>query len=92
MHEIEKDRQMALKEKQLQEQAAAKKLYDEKYATINAENATYLKSEKLKATKTASGLDYIVLKKGNGVKPADGANIFVRYAGYLEDGSLFDSS
>ena len=90
--QIEKDRQMALKEKQLQEQAAAKKLYDEKYATINAENATYLKSEKLKATKTASGLDYIVLKKGNGVKPADGANIFVHYAGYLEDGSLFDSS
>ena len=90
--QIEKDRQIALKEKQAQEQAEAKKLYAEKYAPINAENATYLKTQKLKATKTASGLEYVVLKKGTGIKPADGTNIFVHYAGYLEDGSLFDSS
>ena len=90
--QLEKDRQIALKEKQAQEQAEAKKLYAEKYATVNAENATYLKTEKLKATKTASGLEYVVLTKGTGTKPADGNNIFVHYAGYLEDGSLFDSS
>lgn len=88
----EKDRQIALKEKKEQEAAEAKKLYAEKYAPINAENVTYLKTQKLKATKTASGLEYVVLKVGSGVKPADGANIFVHYAGYLEDGSLFDSS
>ena len=89
---IEKDRQIALKEKQALEQAEAKKIYAEKYASINAENATYLNTQKLKATKTASGLEYVVLKKGTGAKPADGINIFVHYAGYLEDGSLFDSS
>ena len=88
----EKDRQIALKEKQAQEAAEAKKLYETKFAAVNAENLTYLTAQKLKATKTTSGVEYVVLKKGTSVKPADGTNIFVHYAGYLEDGSLFDSS
>ena len=41
---------------------------------------------------TASGLKYIVIKKGNGVKPASGQNIKVHYAGRLLDGTEFDNS
>jgi FKBP-type peptidyl-prolyl cis-trans isomerase len=44
------------------------------------------------ATETASGLKFKVTKPGSGKKPADGANVLISYAGYLEDGSLFDSS
>ena len=32
------------------------------------------------------------MKKGTGVKPTEGKDIYVHYAGYLEDGTLFDSS
>lgn len=72
--------------------AEAKKVYVEKYAPILAEKVAYLAGVKAGATTTASGLQYKIIKKGAGVKPADGADIFVHYAGYLEDGSLFDSS
>ena len=43
-------------------------------------------------TKTASGLEYKIVSKGTGVKPADGTPVFIHYAGFLEDGSLFDTS
>ena len=35
---------------------------------------------------------YVITAKGAGKKPTDGTQVFVHYAGYLEDGSLFDSS
>lgn len=47
---------------------------------------------KAKSTKTSTGLQYSILKKGTGIKPTEGKNIYVHYAGYLEDGTLFDSS
>jgi peptidyl-prolyl cis-trans isomerase A (cyclophilin A) len=54
--------------------------------------AAYFASTKANATTTASGLKYVVTQKGNGVKPAAGSNIYFHYAGYFEDGNLFDSS
>ena len=36
--------------------------------------------------------EYKIIKQGSGKKPVDGTNIYIHYAGYLEDGSLFDSS
>src|SRR5690606_30153154 len=39
-----------------------------------------------------SGLEYVIINKGKGQKPADGTPIFFHYAGYFEDGWLFDSS
>jgi peptidylprolyl isomerase len=45
-----------------------------------------------KATKTASGLMYIVTQPGAGPKPASGANVKVHYAGRLTDGTEFDNS
>jgi cyclophilin family peptidyl-prolyl cis-trans isomerase len=54
--------------------------------------AAYFAATKAKATTTASGLKYVITQKGTGVKGADGSTIYFHYAGYFEDGNLFDSS
>ena len=41
---------------------------------------------------TASGLQYIVVNKGNGARAMAGKTVSVHYTGFLEDGSIFDSS
>lgn len=42
--------------------------------------------------KTASGLKYIVVSKGRGIKVDTGMNVTIHYTGYLEDGKVFLSS
>jgi cyclophilin family peptidyl-prolyl cis-trans isomerase len=64
--------------------AKFKAVYDQKVADL-----TTLKT---KATKTPTGLQYVITKKAGGKKPANGANIYIHYAGFLENGTLFDSS
>jgi cyclophilin family peptidyl-prolyl cis-trans isomerase len=59
-------------------------VFDQKVAQFDALKA--------KATTTPTGLKYAITKKAGGKKPSAGANIFIHYAGYLENGSLFDSS
>ena len=73
-------------------QAEARKVYDAKYAPVKAAKVAELSVIRATATKSETGLEYKIVQKGAGVKPADGANVFIHYAGYLEDGSLFDSS
>ena len=41
---------------------------------------------------TGSGLKYIEIKQGSGDSPEPGETIVVHYTGWLEDGTLFDSS
>lgn len=41
---------------------------------------------------TASGLSYYLIKNGTGPKAETGNNVSVHYSGYLEDGTMFDSS
>ncbi len=41
---------------------------------------------------TPSGLKYIVIEKGSGVKAQAGKEVAVNYTGYLPDGKIFDSS
>jgi cyclophilin family peptidyl-prolyl cis-trans isomerase len=78
-------RQMALEgEKQNQAEAQIKLTCDQK--------VTYLATLKSKAIKTSSGLKYAITQKGGGKKPANGAKIFIHYAGFLENGMLFDTS
>jgi len=84
--------QAEAKAKQAAIDAEAKKVYDAKYAPVKAAKVAELATIKATATKTETGLEYAFLNKGAGVKPADGATIYIHYAGYLEDGSLFDSS
>jgi len=78
--------------KQLAIAAEAKKAYATTYASVIAEKVAYFSKEKAKATTTPSGLTYAVVSKGNGVKPVDGSTFYFHYAGYFEDGTLFDSS
>lgn len=59
---------------------------------VVAQKAAYFAATKAKATTTASGLKYAITKKGTGVKGAEGSTIYFHYAGYFEDGNLFDSS
>jgi len=54
-------------------------------------NAQRFAEAKAKAVKTASGLSVYVYEKGNGGKPKIGENIFIDYAGYFENGVLFDT-
>lgn len=51
-----------------------------------------INNAKATGTKTKSGLIYKVTKKGNGKKPAAGTTVNLRYAGFFEDGTLFDSN
>ena len=78
--------------KQADLEAQKKAEYLTKFAPVVTAKAKYLNDAKATATETASGLKYKIMQPGTGKKPADGANVFINYAGYLEDGSLFDSS
>jgi len=78
--------------KQAELDAQKKSEYVAKFGPVMAAKSTSLANQKQTATKTASGLQYIIIKKGEGKKPADGTQVYIHYAGYLEDGSLFDSS
>ncbi|MEO8535483.1 MAG: peptidylprolyl isomerase [Flavobacterium sp.] len=59
---------------------------------VIAEKVAYFASIKPTATTTASGLKYKITQKGSGTKLPEGSTIYFHYAGYFEDGSLFDSS
>lgn len=66
----------------------AKALLVEESKTIEA----YLTQNNLKAQKTQSGLYYVIEKEGTGEATTPGTTMYVNYAGYLLDGSLFDTS
>lgn len=96
-HKAEDDQKQAAiqneaKAKQAAVEAEAKKAYDATYAPVKAEKVKYLAGVRATAAKSETGLEYKIIKTGTGKKPADGATIYIHYAGYLEDGSLFDSS
>ena len=80
------------KQKEAEAKATADKEMKEKFGPLLAAKVAELATLKAKTTTTASGLQYSILQKGTGVKPAEGKDIYVHYAGYLEDGTLFDSS
>ena len=73
-------------------EAEAKKAYTEKYGPVVAAKKAYLATTKATATTTPTGLAYKIIQKGTGVKPANGTTFYFHYAGYFEDGTLFDSS
>ncbi|MEP6932065.1 MAG: peptidylprolyl isomerase [Flavobacterium sp.] len=63
-----------------------------KFAGVQKEKVAYYASLKPKVTKTSTGLEYIITEKGTGKKPAIGTQLYIHYAGFLEDGTLFDTS
>lgn len=72
--------------------AADLKKADAASAKVAADKVAYLAEVKAGATKLTSGLQYKIVKKGNGGKPLEGSQVGIHYAGYLENGTLFDSS
>lgn len=63
-----------------------------KYAGVQKEKVDALAALKAKATKTSTGLQYVITEKGTGKKPANGTQVYIHYSGFLENGTLFDSS
>jgi peptidylprolyl isomerase len=78
--------------KKLAIDAENKKIFDAKYKVVRDEKVAALQALKAKAIKSKTGLEYVITKKGNGKKPANGQNVYIHYAGFLENGQLFDSS
>lgn len=80
------------------EVANQKKIEEEKlkmraqYAEVIKAKATFFNAEKPTSTKTQSGLQFKIIKKGNGKKPVAGTQVFLNYAGYFENGDLFDTN
>ena len=66
-------------------------LEDEKAKT---DGIKYLEENAKKAgvTVTTSGLQYEVIKSGNGISPKDGDDVTIHYVGTFIDGEEFDSS
>lgn len=80
--------------KEAEAKAVAEQKRKEQLASIQSVIDDKLVSfEILKSTakKTASGLQYAVIKKGSGKKPAAGTQVYINYAGYFSDGVLFDT-
>lgn len=64
----------------------------EKRKKSEAEKLALFARVKASGTKTESGLTYQILTKGEGKKPANGTEVYIHYAGFLENGNLFDTS
>lgn len=71
-----------------------KELLGQKNESNDAANAEYLAENAKKdgITTTASGLQYEVLKAGDGPKPTASSRVTVHYEGRLTNGNVFDSS
>lgn len=52
----------------------------------------YIQEKGLTASKTESGLYYAIEQEGTGEATTPGTTMYVNYAGYLLDGTLFDTS
>lgn len=96
-NKVEDDKKQAIidaenQRKQAEIQAEAEKVYKEKYASVISAKAAEIADLKATGTTTPTGLIYKIIQKGTGVKPTDGTTVYFHYAGYFEDGNLFDSS
>ena len=73
-----------LQEQKMQRQFGANKTAGEQFLATNKSKAGVIT--------TASGLQYEIIKKGNGPLPTDASRVKVHYHGTLIDGTTFDSS
>ena len=79
-------------EKQAKIDAELKSIVDAKYKDVKDQKVAALQELYKTATKTPSGLQYKITSKGKGKKPVNGQNLYIHYAGFLENGDLFDTS
>ncbi|MES2748278.1 MAG: peptidylprolyl isomerase [Bacteroidota bacterium] len=85
-YEAENQKKQAILDAEIQKKNEAQN------KVLMAEKLAYFNELKSKATKSTTGLVYKITQSGKGKKPANGSNVFLNYAGYFEDGMLFDSS
>lgn len=52
----------------------------------------YIDKNNLNATRSDSGLYYVILNEGTGAKPTANSNVTVAYKGYFINGTVFDQS
>ena len=69
-----------------------KKVQQEKMNKVKADLLKLIEDNEENLVSLPSGLKYIMLKKGTGVKPAIGSKVQVYYAGYFTTGDLFDTN
>jgi FKBP-type peptidyl-prolyl cis-trans isomerase FklB len=74
--------------------AEATKKAEEEFGDVKIEGEKFMAENKLKkgVITTDSGLQYFVMKQGNGSKPKRSDRVVVHYHGTLTDGTVFDSS
>ena len=74
--------------------AAEEKEQEEQAARLVVANTTaeVLATDLEKGKEMPSGIKVYFNKKGSGVKPAQGSKVKMNYAGYLTNGTLFDSN
>ena len=86
--------QMYSQKKQMAEMAKQQEEQEAMYGNVKEEGLKFLEENKAKegVQVTASGLQYIVLKEGNGAQPVATSNVTVHYHGTTPDGTVFDSS
>lgn len=56
------------------------------------EKVAFFETQKKNAQKSSTGLEVAIVQKGKGKKPSAGSTVYVHYAGYFENGELFDTS
>lgn len=66
--------------------------YFKKNKTTKEQKAAYFKDLKKTAIKLPSGLAYKVIQPSSGETPKPGTAVMINYSGFLEDGTLFDTS
>jgi FKBP-type peptidyl-prolyl cis-trans isomerase len=77
-----------MKKEQEKSAERAKTLLVEEAKTIDA----YVAEKGLTAQKTENGLYYVIENEGTGEATTPGTTMYVNYAGYLLNGTLFDTS
>jgi peptidylprolyl isomerase len=80
------------KKKQAALDAQNKKFYDAKYKIVIEQKIISFNELKKSASKTSSGFKFKITQKSNAEKPKQGETVYIEYAGFLEDGTLFDTS
>ncbi len=79
-------------EAKLKKKEEAEKARMEKAKKAQKQMAKFIADNKPKAKLFKSGLRMMTTRKGIGKKPAKGSTVRIDYAGFFEDGRLFDTS
>ena len=79
-------------EEKMKKRVEEQKLKIEKAEKASKQMKAFIEENKSKARILASGLRMMTTEKGTGVKPKQGSQVHINYAGFFEDGRLFDTS